>query len=173
MRMTRIKILEIRNQLIKNILTVIIGAIIIAAMCAVFIVMYDTALFLYDEYYDKHTLILNIIFYVSPVIALLQQLANEDPKWRHRGFICILVYTGVFDVMYLISAILRQPTYYQWLYILPAAIITIINYLLLKMSRDKIYCPHCNKELEIKHPFICDGCETDVVKYVNKNKQAT
>lgn len=146
--------------------------ILLAGFLATSIVAYDVVAFLKDKYYDEAKLLLNIIFYLSPLIALLLAKLETDREVFLVGAFLIFVYTLFIDLMYLALLLEYHEIlgFKQWLYILPATLITFANYYTIKRAKVHRYCPSCRVKIKLNKQNFCHNCGIDIYRYDRKNK---
>lgn len=141
--------------------------IVVASFVTCSVVAFDVVYHLKNKYYDEAKLVLNIIFYLSPIIALLLAKFETDIEVFRPGVFFIFVYTVFIDLMYLAHLWTHHEAlgFLQWLYILPAALITYFNYNIIQGANIYRYCPSCRVKIKLKEQSYCHNCGIDLYRY--------
>jgi hypothetical protein len=145
-----------------------------AGLLASAFVTVEAVLFLKSRFYDDTALTLNIVYYASPIIAML--LAREtDSEVFLVGIILLLAYTIFIDLMYLAHLFEHHEDLgiLQWLYILPAALVTYMNFYFIRRAKIRRYCPSCRARMKLKEQKFCHDCGIDLYRYGKEETQSS
>ncbi len=149
------------NRMFTKLSWVLILVELLALFALMFLVV-EAASYLNAKLYNPNVVVLNIVFYLSPIIGLLVT-KETDSEVFILGVISLSAFTLFIDIMYIVHLFEHEAELgiRQWLYIVPATVVSTINYQLIRHARIQSYCPSCRARIRVKHNF-CYNCGLDL-----------